>query len=483
MKRIQKIALVLIISLAFIPNVMAASKYTIKFDANGGKGTTEKVTCKVNKKCKLTKNGFSKEGYTFNGWNTKKNGSGKTYKNKSNVKDLAKKGTVKLYATWKANKYTIKFNGNGATETSYKISIVYDKKIAIPKNTFTRKGYMFDSWNTKKDGSGTKYKDKSKVKNLAKKGTVTLYAQWKETVTISFSTDGNGHHELIPAPIPSQTVLKGSKVIKPKNPIIEGYHFVEWQLEGEPYDFNQKVTKDILLTANWDNLEWMGCSADYTNKYSIFPSKYSVYYTNGKYNYNISCWAHKFSYPVYIEFYKSDNIFYRSLPLNGTELNTVFSFNKGENLELNYRLCTDINGYKECSEQMYNRLYIETPNETLDEIDLSNIDYSLRFYENGVEIPSLPVEITESLTKYDIDLYLNNTDDVNVYYWYKKYDYNNSSERIFINVDNQHRIRLSSSQKSSYFGSGLTLCGARKLSNYKTYYGENLDHCVLLKKS
>ena len=60
------------------------------------------TNCKYGKSYKLTANKFKKSGYTFVGWNTKKNGSGKIYKNKQSIKNLTSKngGTVTLYAQW-----------------------------------------------------------------------------------------------------------------------------------------------------------------------------------------------------------------------------------------------------------------------------------------------------------------------------------------------------------------------------------------------
>ncbi len=83
----------------------AVAKYTIAFNANGGKGTTKSVPATYNKTVKLTSNGFKRTGYSFNGWNTKKDGSGKKYANKASVKNLTSTNgkTVTLYAQWKQN--------------------------------------------------------------------------------------------------------------------------------------------------------------------------------------------------------------------------------------------------------------------------------------------------------------------------------------------------------------------------------------------
>lgn len=81
-----------------------SSSYRILYKANGGKGAMKAQIVKRNKKTALAANGFSRAGCKFAGWNTKKNGKGKSYKNKQKVKNLAKAGkTITLYAQWKKN--------------------------------------------------------------------------------------------------------------------------------------------------------------------------------------------------------------------------------------------------------------------------------------------------------------------------------------------------------------------------------------------
>ena len=60
------------------------------------------------------------------------------------------------------------------------------KSVALNANKFTRSGYKFAGWNTKANGKGKSYKNKAKVKNLAKAGkTVKLYARWKRSADLS----------------------------------------------------------------------------------------------------------------------------------------------------------------------------------------------------------------------------------------------------------------------------------------------------------
>ena len=79
--------------------------YHIKFDGNGAtSGTMKNMLCGGGMEYKLSSNQFKREGYRFTGWNTKKNGKGKKYKNKEKIKNLATKNgkKIKLYAQWKA---------------------------------------------------------------------------------------------------------------------------------------------------------------------------------------------------------------------------------------------------------------------------------------------------------------------------------------------------------------------------------------------
>ena len=72
-------------------------------------------------------------------------------------------------------KYTVTFNANGGTGTMAVQEI--GGKAALNANTFTREGFVFDCWNTKADGKGTAYADKTDITPTAD---MTLYAQWKE---------------------------------------------------------------------------------------------------------------------------------------------------------------------------------------------------------------------------------------------------------------------------------------------------------------
>ena len=93
-------------------------------------------------------------------------------------------GDTGFVANWKPIQYTIVYDGNDETGGSTPSSLhIYDKAQSLTPNGFEKDGSRFVGWNTKKDGSGTSYRDKEEVKNLSTKdgSVITLYAQWVST--------------------------------------------------------------------------------------------------------------------------------------------------------------------------------------------------------------------------------------------------------------------------------------------------------------
>lgn len=72
--------------------------------------------------------------------------------------------------------------------------------------------------------------------------------QDKELFTVEFDTNGG-------IAINSLTVEKGGLVKIPDNPTRDGYNFVEWQLNGNKYNFDQILDSNIKLIAIWEKIE------------------------------------------------------------------------------------------------------------------------------------------------------------------------------------------------------------------------------------
>ena len=173
-----------------------ANSYTIQFDGNTADGgSTPEQTMTYDQAASLTANGYTKTGYTFSGWNTQPDGGGTTYTDGQNVTNLTSKegDKVTLFAQWRANSYTIQFDGNTADGGSTpEQAMTYDQAASLTTNGYTKTGYTFMNWNTQRDGGGTAYTDGQNVSNLSSKegDSVTLYAQWRaNSYTIQY--DGN----------------------------------------------------------------------------------------------------------------------------------------------------------------------------------------------------------------------------------------------------------------------------------------------------
>jgi uncharacterized repeat protein (TIGR02543 family) len=82
----------------YLPN-----KYTVEFDKNyATSGVMDNYYTYYDVAFKLPKNKYRRVGYDYVGWNTKADGSGESFEDEEEVKNLATEGTAILYAQWKA---------------------------------------------------------------------------------------------------------------------------------------------------------------------------------------------------------------------------------------------------------------------------------------------------------------------------------------------------------------------------------------------
>lgn len=71
----------------------------------------------------------------------------------------------------------------------------------------------------------------------------------------------------------TQYIKKNKKATKPNDPSKDGFIFIEWQLDGKKYDFNQPVKEDIILTAKWIREEYITVTFDTNSNEVIEPIK------------------------------------------------------------------------------------------------------------------------------------------------------------------------------------------------------------------
>ncbi len=158
--------------------------YRVLFDSNDGEGEIQSLIVRYDESEDLPENTFTRNGYTFDGWNTEADGSGTDYSDKATISNLTSvdDDDVTLYAQWEPIVYYIVFNPNGGEGTMAEMTATFGVKTILTENTFTRNGYTFDGWNTKADGSGKEYADKDFVSDLSYVDgeRILLYAQWVE---------------------------------------------------------------------------------------------------------------------------------------------------------------------------------------------------------------------------------------------------------------------------------------------------------------
>ena len=103
-----------------IPKVIyTISEQSLSYDANGGIGTMSAETGVAGKTVKVAQNEFTRNNYTFTGWNTQADGKGTAYKAGDSF-TLTEKDTV-LYAQWSKNasaQVNVSNDANGGNGTN-----------------------------------------------------------------------------------------------------------------------------------------------------------------------------------------------------------------------------------------------------------------------------------------------------------------------------------------------------------------------------
>ena len=203
--------------------------YAVTYDPNSGTGTVaDSNRYAQNKLAKvLSSDGLiAPEGKVFLGWNTKADGTGEMKYPGSSVLVT---GNITLYAVWgnKTPGTTLVYHANDGSDR--KITEPYANNATVTlkgKDTFTRSGYTFSSWNTQADGKGTSFKpdDKVIVDNIESND---LYAIWTKN---SGGSGGGGRKPTVTIPDDVPTGLNGDdhyayivgypdKTVRPQNGI------------------------------------------------------------------------------------------------------------------------------------------------------------------------------------------------------------------------------------------------------------------------
>lgn len=301
------------------------SDITVNFNINDG--TTQATPFATDKgapsKSYTAPSAPTRANYTFVGWNTKANGSGKfiTAADYATLNDVstAAGGTnpVELYAYWadapvtpgklpgnetpNDNGVKVTFDSNASGSASSTVTDANPKYVyphlgdalgTLMPEAPTRTNYKFVGWNTKADGSGTTFTDATAITTTldgvtanGSKYNLVVYAQWdiadnvdandKVTITFNDNKDGNGGTN-----VKTVTIFKGDSlgydVTAPTN---KGYTFDNWY-EGTVTGGSLSMT-----TTAFDKTKPINSNTDYYAKWlSDITIRYDVNGGVGTYN-------------------------------------------------------------------------------------------------------------------------------------------------------------------------------------------------------
>lgn len=143
----------------------------------------------------LDHNSLSREGYSFDSWNTEEDGSGLWYDPEGQITIGTE--NINLYAQWILDeRYSVIYERNGATEgDNPDDDIRYlegDEVTVLDQGSLAWHGHQFIGWNTEEDGSGDWYYPEDTFNH--DDSDLILHAQWEEDnqFTVSFeSTDAD----------------------------------------------------------------------------------------------------------------------------------------------------------------------------------------------------------------------------------------------------------------------------------------------------
>ena len=123
-------------------------------------------------------------------WNTKKDGTGKSYESEESYTPTETETSLKVYAicTKEESEYKIAYDANGGTNAPKTQIKQHGVDINISNVTPIRNGYKFLSWNTKANGKGEEYQQ---GQDYTLDESITLYAIWLKEETKINDTSNN----------------------------------------------------------------------------------------------------------------------------------------------------------------------------------------------------------------------------------------------------------------------------------------------------
>ena len=251
------VSVLLVFGMVSCDQEVKTNTYKVTYNANGAVGNVP-ASIEVEEGGTITVSSqglLSMKGYDFVGWNMKKDGSGKAYKESQSIKvDY----DIVLYAQWSIHEYSISYELNGG---SYPEDRSNPTTYTIETESFTlnspeKDGYEFLGWKTSEGEEPNKNVSIGKGTT----GDLLFIAVWRPLNSYSISYDLNGGEGSI------GTVLKleGESAEISSDSVVsrKGYEFLCWNTEsdGTGKDYNSgdlyKEDANLQLYAKWSIIKY-----------------------------------------------------------------------------------------------------------------------------------------------------------------------------------------------------------------------------------
>jgi uncharacterized repeat protein (TIGR02543 family) len=162
------------VSTAVTADITVYAKWlaTVRFNTDGGSAAPPPVTVAIGSSMHSLPQAPTKEGYTFGGWYTDRDGGGTQFTASTTVT-----GSKTVYAKW-IPRYTVTFNaGTGGSVSPSSRTVTSGNQIGDLPVPTRNDWYTFGGWYTAADGGGTQVTASTPVtKNM------TVYAKWNTSL-------------------------------------------------------------------------------------------------------------------------------------------------------------------------------------------------------------------------------------------------------------------------------------------------------------
>ena len=196
--------------------------YYVTYDGNGAEDglTCDPTAYAANDDPVVLDNGdggaaYTKDGYTFTGWNTEDDGTGDPYDADDVIENISE--NVILYAQWSSGDgYSITYHCNDAT-SGCPSNATEQTTLPNPLATPTKTNYTFGGWYTDAALSS------AAVAGATLSANADLYAKWTQTVTLNTGSQGSGAAKT-PTVVWQATALTGFSAHTASGYTLQGYY-------------------------------------------------------------------------------------------------------------------------------------------------------------------------------------------------------------------------------------------------------------------